>query len=149
MAQAGTIDEIGIRRAEQASLYVNYFEVAHNRYEFLIELGQFRPSSQGGNGDLAIHTRVAISPPYAKMLSGLLSQAVAEHEAEHGPIGAIGEHSAAFDIVLRSLPEEFEERARALRSLSRERDGNGTGPPFDRTGPVFTRNRPSRSKKNR
>ncbi len=149
MAQARTLDEIGIRRAEQASLYVNYFEVAHNRYEFLIELGQFRPSSQDDSGDLSIHTRVAISPPYAKMLSDLLAQAVAEHEAEHGSIAAIGEQGAAFDIVLRSLPEEFEERARELRSLSRDREANGAARPIDRNGAPFTRNRPSRSKKNR
>lgn len=142
MAQAGTSEDIGIRRAEQASLYVNYFEVAHNPYEFLIELGQFRPSGQPNGGDLSIHTPVAISPPYAKMLSELLSQAVAEHEAEHGPIAAIGEQGAAFDIVLRSLPEEFEQRARELRAMS------GNGAPISR-GSVRAPRRISRSKKDR
>jgi hypothetical protein len=125
LAQPSSNSDVGVRRAEQASLYVNYFEVAHNPYEFLIELGQFRPSGQGNGGDLSIHTPVAISPPYAKMLSELLSRAVAEHEAEHGPIAAIGEQGAAFDIVLRSLPEEFEQRARELRELSRNAAGNG------------------------
>lgn len=129
MAQASTSEDVGVRRAGHASLYVNYFEVAHNPYEFLIELGQFRPSAQPGGGDLSIHTPVAISPPYAKMLSELLTQAVAEHEAEHGPIAAIGEQGAAFDIVLRSLPEEFEQRARELRELSRKGAGNGGADP--------------------
>ena len=125
MAQTSTSGDVGVRRAGHASLYVNYFEVAHNPYEFLIELGQFRPSGQPSGGDLSIHTPVAISPPYAKMLSELLSQAVAEHEAEHGPIAAIAEPGPAFDIVLRSLPEEFERRARELRELAR--NGAGTG----------------------
>lgn len=142
MAQSSISEDVGIRRAEQASLYVNYFEVAHNPYEFLIELGQFRPSGQANGGDLSIHTPVAISPPYAKMLSELLSRAVAEHEAEHGPIAAIGEQGAAFDIVLRSLPEEFERRARELRELSRHAPGNGAP---DRRAP----SRPSRSKRDR
>lgn len=125
MGQAGTSEDMGVRRAGHASLYVNYFEVAHNPYEFLIDFGQFRPAGQQGGGDLSIHTPVAISPPYAKMLSELLAKAVAEHEAEYGPIAAIGEQGAAFDIVLRSLPEEFEQRARELRELAGKRGGDG------------------------
>jgi hypothetical protein len=146
LAQASTSEDVGVRRAGHASLYVNYFEVAHNPYEFLIELGQFRPSGQPSCGDLSIHTPVAISPPYAKMLSELLAQAVAEHEAEHGPIAAIGEQGAAFDIVLRSLPEEFEQRARELRELSRKGSGNGGADPRP---PAGTPRRTSLSKKDR
>lgn len=145
MAQASTSEEMGVRRAGQASLYVNYFEVAHNPYEFLIELGQFRPSGQQSGGDLAIHTPLAISPPYAKMLSELLAQAVAEHEAEHGLIAAICEQGAAFDIVLRSLPEEFEQRARELREQARKEAGNGA----DYRGPARPPRRTSLSKKDR
>lgn len=129
MAQTSTSEDVGVRRAGYASLYVNYFEVAHNPYEFLIELGQFRPSGKPSGGDLSIHTPLAISPPYAKMLSELLAQAVTEHEAEHGPIAPIGEYGPAFDIVLRSLPEEFEQRARELRELSRKGAGNGASDP--------------------
>ena len=98
-----------------ASLYVNYFEVAHNRYEFLIEFGQYRPGKDDAPGAVAIHTRLALSPPYAKMLSDLLSRAVSEHEKGHGPIATIADASTPFDVVLHSLPE-FEERARQLRA---------------------------------
>ena len=99
--------------AAAPSLYVNYFEVAQNPYEFLIELGQYRPGKEEGKGTLVIHTRVAMSPPYARMLSEMLSRAVREHEQEHGTIASI--HGATpFDVVLDSLPE-FEDRARKLR----------------------------------
>jgi hypothetical protein len=101
-----------------ASLYVNYFEVAHNRYEFLIEFGQYRPGKDEAAGTMAIHTRLALSPPYAKMLSDLLSRAVAEHEKAHGPVPTIADTAPPFDIVLHSLPE-FEERARQLRAQAR------------------------------
>ena len=142
MAHPGSSENVDVRRAGHASLYVNYFEVAHNPYEFLIELGQFRPSGHSQGGDLSIHTPLAISPPYAKMLLELLAQAVAEHEAEHGTIAAIAEQGAAFDIVLRSLPEEFEQRARELRARSRGANGDDSGPPFTRAA-----RRPSRSTK--
>jgi len=149
LSQAQLNEDIGIRRSEPASLYVNYFEVAHNLYEFLIELGQFRPRGHEGGGDLSIHTRVAISPPYAKMLSELLSQAVAEHEAEHGTIAAIGDQNAAFDIVLRSLPEEFEERARKLREGSRSGGEIASDAPFGRRGAARAPRRTSHSKEDR
>lgn len=97
-----------------ASLYVNYFELGHNPYEFLIELGQYRPSASQDGGTIGIHTRIAITPPYAKLLSQLLSNAVREHEAEHGKIPDLAAaESSPFDQVLRSLPE-FEKRARKL-----------------------------------
>lgn len=101
-----------------ASLYVNYFEVAHNQYDFLIELGQYCPGRDQDGGTLLLHTRLALSPPYAKMLSDLLSRAVSEHEKGHGPIATIAEASTPFDIVLHSLPE-FEDRARKLRAQAR------------------------------
>ena len=96
------------------SLYVNYFEAAQNPFEFLIELGQYRPGKEPAQGTLVIHTRVAMSPPYAKVLSEMLGRAVREHEQEHGAIAAIHETSP-FDVVLGSLPE-FEARARKLRA---------------------------------
>ncbi|MDZ3832299.1 MAG: hypothetical protein U0S50_10825 [Sphingopyxis sp.] len=100
--------------APAASLYVNYFELGHNPYEFLIELGQYRPSASTGGGAIGIHTRLAIAPPYAKLLSQLLSNAVCEHESEHGKIPDLAaSENSPFDEVLRSLPE-FERRARRL-----------------------------------
>jgi hypothetical protein len=113
--------------SSQASLYVNYFEVAHNRYEFLMEFGQYRPGKDDTAGTMTIHTRLALSPPYAKMLLDLLSRAVAEHEKGHGAIAIIGDASTPFDVVLHSLPE-FEERARRLRTRARVEPDAGSPP---------------------
>ena len=111
-------DNGGLPDNGAASLYVNYFEVAHNRYEFLIELGQYRPGKETEPGTFAIHTRLALSPPYAKLLSELLSKATVEHEKAHGTIASIAEHATPFDVVLHSLPE-FEDRARQLRAKAK------------------------------
>ena len=100
------------------ALYVNYFEVGHNPFEFLMDLGQYHPGPTEGDGRIAIHTRIAIAPPYAKMLSDLLARAVQEHESQHGQIPLIGPQANPFDIVLSSLGD-FEDRARALRARDR------------------------------
>ena len=107
------------------AMYVNYFEVGHNPFEFLMELGQYHPALSESDGRVSIHTRIAIAPPYAKMFSDLLARAVQEHESEHGAIALIGQPSTPFDIVLNTLGE-FEDRARALRS--RDRDGGSPVP---------------------
>ena len=114
------------------ALYVNYFEVGHNPFEFLIDLGQYHPGSSESDGRVAIHTRIAIAPPFAKMLSELLARAVEEHEGQHGQIAPIGPQANPFDIVLSSLGD-FEDRARALRARNRS-DGpvpqEGAYPPI-------------------
>jgi hypothetical protein len=109
------------------AIYVNYFEVGHNPFEFLMDLGQYHPGSADDAGRVAIHTRIAIAPPYAKMFSDLLARSVAEHENEHGAIPVIGAGSTPFDIVLSSLGE-FEDRARALRASRRSDPLHETGP---------------------
>lgn len=101
-----------------ASLYVNYFEVGQNPFEFLIELGQYRPGTGSDAGGVVIHTRLATAPSYAKLLSILLDRAVREHEAKHGPIADFDDPISPFDIVLRSLPE-FEQRAERARATPR------------------------------
>ena len=100
------------------ALYVNYFEVGHNPFEFLIDLGQYHPGASESEGRIAIYTRIATAPPFAKMLSDLLARAVEEHESQHGQIPVICPQSNPFDIVLSSLGD-FEERARALRARQR------------------------------
>jgi hypothetical protein len=97
----------------QASLYVNYFELGHNPYEFLIDLGQYRPTISEKGGSVNMHTMVAISPPYAKLLSQLLAAAIHEHECVHGKIVEIASTDSPFERALRSFPE-FEARARQL-----------------------------------
>lgn len=98
-----------------AALYVNYFEMGHNPFEFLVDLGQFYPGGDGEDGQTAIHSRIALAPPYAKMMSDLLARMVREHEAEFGPIAEIESPVDALEAVLAPL-SDFEARARALRA---------------------------------
>lgn len=51
--------------------YANFFQVGHNEFEFLIEFGQ---------QDLGIHTRIYVSPQYARALRDLLVEALYQHE---------------------------------------------------------------------
>ena len=127
-----------IAAAEQVApaLYVNYFEVGHNPFEFLVELGQYNPGPSEGEGRISIHTRIAIAPPYAKMLSDLLARAVEKHESEHGQIALVGPQANPFDIVLSSLGD-FEDRARALRA--RTRSGTTDAPDDDPSAAEPTR----------
>jgi hypothetical protein len=81
--------------------YANYFEVGHNRYEFLLDFGQFHPETD----KVALHTRIALGPPHAKLLSRLLSDAIRAHEAKSGEIASIDETGDALAAVLRTLPD--------------------------------------------
>lgn len=103
-----------VRGAEAPALYVNYFEVGHNRQEFLVELGQYRHDVDG----VVIYTRIATHPTYAKLLAVLLDRAVREHESAHGPIGGLEVESHPFDVVYRSIPE-FAQRDERVRTPSR------------------------------
>lgn len=127
------------------ALYVNYFEVGHNPFEFLMDLGQFHPGSNEGDGRFAIHTRIAIAPPFAKMLSDLLARAVDEHENQHGQIALIGDQANPFDIVLSSLGD-FEDRARALRARQR---GDNAAPADPHRSMADSSARPGRPRKGR
>ncbi len=98
-----------------AALYVNYFEMGQNPFEFLIDFGQYHPGADDGEGATAIHTRIAMAPPYAKLLSDILVQSIRTHEFEHGPIEAIAAPTSPMDTVLSPLGD-FEARARALRA---------------------------------
>jgi uncharacterized protein DUF3467 len=55
--------------------YANFFQVGHNEFEFLFEFGQ----QDGG-----IHTRIFVSPQYARVLSELLIETLRQHEFEFG-----------------------------------------------------------------
>jgi Protein of unknown function (DUF3467) len=55
--------------------YANFFQVGHNAFEFLIEFGQ---------QDRGIHTRIYMSPQYARVLSDLLVETLRQHENEFG-----------------------------------------------------------------
>ena len=66
--------------------YVNYFEVGHNAFEFILDLGQYHPEQTAAQ----LHVRVVTGPVYAKLLSRMLAQAVERHEREHGVIAVQG-----------------------------------------------------------
>lgn len=131
--------------AATPALYVNYFEVGHNPFEFLMDLGQYHPGTTEAEGRVAIHTRIAIAPPLAKMLSDLLARAVEEHERQHGEIAPVGPQANPFDIVLTSLGD-FEDRARALRARVR---GDAAIAPAARQTMVDALAKPARSRKGR
>ena len=103
------------RQPAGPSLYVNYFEVGQNPFEFLIDLGQYRPGCSDEPGAVEIHTRIATAPSYAKLLAALLDRAVREHESANGAIAAFDDPVSPFEVVLRSLPE-FEARAERARA---------------------------------
>jgi hypothetical protein len=90
--------------------YVNYFELGHNPYEFLIDFGQYQPESE----DVVFHTRIALGPTHAKLLAGMLGAAIERHEAEHGRLPDPADPLNPLDVILRSLPD-FERRAVSVR----------------------------------
>jgi hypothetical protein len=53
--------------------YANFFQVGHNAFEFLIEFGQ---------QNAGIHTRIYLSPEYARVLSDLLLETLQQHKKE-------------------------------------------------------------------
>jgi hypothetical protein len=108
-----------------AALYVNYFELGHNPFEFLFELGQYQPASGASDAEAAgttvIHTRLAMAPPYAKMLADLLVRSLRDHEAAHGEITLLDDPAPALAPLSEELlapPGDFEARARALRAAA-------------------------------
>lgn len=64
------------RRRREEGRYANFFQIAHNMAEFLLEFGQ---------EDGSIHTRVYISPPHARILSDLLIETLRRHDQAYGP----------------------------------------------------------------
>lgn len=108
-----------------SALYVNYFEVGHNPFEFLLDLGQYRADGDD-TGAVAIHTRIATSPTHAKLLARLLGEAVAAHEDANGPIAAVRGNLSALEVVHRSLPE-FDARAERIRAARRDPAAPGAG----------------------
>lgn len=104
-----------VPKAPKAPLarYANYFEVGHNRYEFLVDFGQYHPE----NEQVALHTRIALGPPHAKLLWRLMGDAIRAHEAVGGEIATLGDSRDALAAMLRRLPE-FEPRALPVRTAA-------------------------------
>jgi hypothetical protein len=58
--------------------YANFFQIGHNAFEFLIEFGQQE------DVESAIHTRIYVSPQYARVLAKLMSDTLQQHEKMFG-----------------------------------------------------------------
>lgn len=62
--------------------YVNYFEIGHNAFEFLFDFGQLYPEDH----DADLHTRIVVSPAYAKDLAAVLNDAIRQYEQCYGKL---------------------------------------------------------------
>jgi hypothetical protein len=62
--------------------YVNYFEIRHNAFEFLLHFGQLYCEEPKAR----IHTRIVTSPYYAKRLMGVLKRAISQFEQSFGKV---------------------------------------------------------------
>ena len=62
--------------------YANFFKVGYNGFEFLLAFGQ----SYADHEREHVHTRIVMSPMYAKELLRVLSQSLAEYERDFGTI---------------------------------------------------------------
>ncbi len=60
--------------------YSNYFEVGHNKFEFVIDFGQFYNDDK----EVRMHTRIITNPAYLKTLLELLSNSKEEYEQKYG-----------------------------------------------------------------
>lgn len=64
--------------------YANCFNIGHNNFEFVLDFGQHYTEEE----DTMVHTRIVLSPAYAKMLNCLLTESLARYESEFGEIPA-------------------------------------------------------------
>jgi hypothetical protein len=86
--------------------YANYFEVGHNAHEFLLKFCQYRPEA----AELSLVTTIVLHPTLGKVLHGMLRDALAKYEEEHGPLKALAESPDAMRVLFQSVPD-FEQRA--------------------------------------
>jgi len=87
--------------------YVNYFEIGHNAFEFILDFGQYYSEDP----EASLHTRIVTSPVYAKALAGVLQQALSQYEASYGRVVDLDEAEEAAD---RREPTR---RGRALKII--------------------------------
>jgi Protein of unknown function (DUF3467) len=65
--------------------YANYFLVGHNALEFVMDFGQMYTGKRE-----RMHSRIVVSPPYAKELLRMLGESIHNYEEEFGEIADIG-----------------------------------------------------------
>jgi hypothetical protein len=79
--------------------YANYFQVGHNAAEFIFDFGQYHPESDTAR----MHCRIVTGPLYAKLLAGLLGDAIQRFEDEHGAIQPAEDELDPLEVVKQSL----------------------------------------------
>lgn len=110
--------------------YANYFEIGHNAFEFVLDIGQLYRSDAAPR----FHTRVVVGPVYAKALLGVLGEAVTAYESEHRAIDVTEATLSAEDDMsaskeaapasdLSGLLERLKQAIEQLKqSISKEED---------------------------
>lgn len=74
--------EAADRSALGEGRYANYFEIGHNAFEFLLDLGQLGLETEPAH----IYLRVVTSPDGARQLCQLLNEALMQYRKSFGPI---------------------------------------------------------------
>ena len=87
------------RNSRLEARYANYFEIGHNRFEFIIDFGQYHPESESA----LMHSRMVTGPVYAKLLADLLRGAVQRFEEEHGMIQPADDELDPLEMVKQSI----------------------------------------------
>ena len=62
--------------------YANYFSIGHNAFEFIIDVGQSYSEGEAPR----LHTRIIITPVYAKALLETLRESLDRYEESFGSI---------------------------------------------------------------
>jgi hypothetical protein len=73
--------------------YVNHFEITHNAFEFFLHFGQL----SGQDQEAQMHTKIVISPFYAKRLMRILSRAIRQYEQSFGRMPEVADEPEAFE----------------------------------------------------
>lgn len=74
------------RDGPELAKYANWFNIGHNNFEFVLDLGQFDMERR----ESLVHTRIITGPAYAKVLWELLGESLRRYEESFGPIPNAG-----------------------------------------------------------
>lgn len=69
-------------------IYVNFASVAHNRSEFILDMGRMVPARP----DVKILSRILTTPLHAKQLCRALTQNIEQYEKTYGEIAGVDEN---------------------------------------------------------
>jgi len=70
--------------------YANYFQVGHNAFEFVLDFGQYYPENQEKQ-KASLHTRIIISPVYARILLETIRGSLESYERAFGRISEVSQ----------------------------------------------------------